>query len=119
MLNDLDVCVTGFPAARSRRIIMTVSRSLKGKCAVLKISGRIDTITAPKLEKEIREVFESFKEIVLDFSELDYISSAGLRVLVAIQKSLDNDHTMTITSCSDDILDIFEITGFIDVFTIK
>lgn len=78
----------------------------------IKVSGRLDTTTAPAFEKEIMDNIEGVKELVFDFSSLDYISSAGLRVLLKAKKIMLEQGTMTVTGCNEEIITIFEITGF-------
>ena len=98
---------------------MTISSKINGRRAVISITGRIDTITAPRLEREIKAVTEHTSELVLDFSSLDYISSAGLRSMLTSKKQLPKGCTMEITGCNDELYEIFEITGFNDIFDLK
>lgn len=81
------------------------------------LSGRLDTTTAPQLEEEL--VFDGVTELNLDFAELDYISSAGLRVLLAAQKVMNKQGAMKILNVNSDIMEVFEITGFSDILTIE
>ena len=81
------------------------------------LSGRLDTTTAPQLEEEL--VLEGVSELNLDFAELDYISSAGLRVLLAAQKVMNKQGAMKILNVNSDIMEVFEITGFSDILTIE
>ena len=82
--------------------------------------GRLDTTTAPDLEKELKELFEQgVSQLALDFEQLDYISSAGLRVLLYAQKSLSENGKMTIRNVKPEIMEVFDITGFIDILTIE
>ena len=77
------------------------------------ISGNIDTVTAPELDSQLQENLSGIKDLVLDFAAVDYISSAGLRViLMANQQLEDADGTMTIKNANDDVRDVFEMTGF-------
>ena len=77
------------------------------------ISGNIDTVTAPELDAKLQENITGVKDLVLDFAAVDYISSAGLRViLMANQQLEDADGTMTIKNANDDVRDVFEMTGF-------
>lgn len=85
----------------------------------LALEGRLDTTTAPSLEEKINESIEGVKEIVMDFEKLEYISSAGLRVLLSTQKVMNKQGEMVITNVCEDIMEVFEITGFTDVLTIK
>lgn len=81
--------------------------------------GRLDTVTAPDLEKVVREMGDDVKALNFDFANLEYISSAGLRVLLAAQKIMNAQGEMVISNVSDDIMEIFNITGFTDILTIK
>ena len=77
------------------------------------ISGNIDTITAPELDSQLQENISGIKDLVLDFAAVDYISSAGLRViLMANQQMEDVDGNMTVTNVNEDVRDVFEMTGF-------
>ncbi len=97
---------------------MTITKNLNGSKATLLVEGRLDTLTAPELEKEIQSVSQA-EELVIDFSHLEYISSAGLRVLLATHKEFVKKGGLSVTNASDSILDIFDITGFKDILDIK
>lgn len=86
---------------------------------IVSLNGRLDTTTAPQLEKELDQVLTSAKGLVFDFSGLEYISSAGLRILLKSQKAMNKQGTMKLKNVSDDIKEIFEITGFLDFLTIE
>ncbi|HIR03820.1 MAG: STAS domain-containing protein [Acutalibacteraceae bacterium] len=83
----------------------------------LTLEGRLDTSTAPMLEAEL-STMDGVTELVLDFAKLEYISSAGLRVLLATQKVMNKQGSMVIKNVNEVIMDIFQITGFIDILTI-
>ena len=85
----------------------------------ISLEGRLDTTTAPQLEKELETVLITAKELVLDFAKLEYISSAGLRVLLKAQKVMNKQGSMKLIHVSDDVKEIFEITGFVDILTIE
>ena len=85
----------------------------------ISLEGRLDTTTAPQLEKELENVLTTAKELVLDFAKLEYISSAGLRVLLKAQKVMNKQGSMKLIHVSDDVKEIFEITGFVDILTIE
>ena len=87
----------------------------------LKISpkGRLDTTTAPQLEGVLQESLDGVTELILDFADLKYISSAGLRVLLSAQKTMNKQGSMKICHVSSDIMEVFEITGFSDILTIE
>ena len=86
---------------------------------VLEITGRLDTITAPALDKTINENLGEIKSLILDFKNLEYISSAGLRVLLSTQKKLQQNGTMKLKNVREEVMEVFEITGFVDILTIE
>ena len=86
---------------------------------VMTLSGRLDTTTAPELEKAINNEGDELKNLVLDFKGVDYISSAGLRVLLTAQKKMNVQGHMELTNVSEAVMDIFEMTGFADILEIK
>ncbi len=98
---------------------MNLSKNVNGANAVISIEGRLDTVTAPELEKYIGEIIDGISELVLDFAKLEYISSAGLRVLLATEKTMAKQGKMVIKNVNDTINEIFEITGFSSVLTIE
>ena len=83
------------------------------------LEGRLDTTTAPDLELELRENLEGITELVLDLTSLEYMSSAGLRVLLSAQKTMNKQGSMVIRGANDVIMDIFEVTGFSEILTIE
>ncbi len=87
--------------------------------STFKVEGRLDTITAPELESAINEQGSSLKNLVLDFSGVDYISSAGLRVLLTAQKKMNIQGSMELINVSAPVMDIFEMTGFADILVIR
>lgn len=98
---------------------MTVTKTLEDKILNVKVDGRLDTATAPELEKELEGVLEEAEELVFDFEGLEYMSSAGLRILLATQKKMSAKGGMKVTNVNDVISEIFEITGFSDILTIE
>ena len=98
---------------------MNIVKNLDGSKLSLAVEGRLDTTTAPELEKELAESVEGVSELVFDLNALDYISSAGLRVLLAAQKRMNKQGSMVIRNAKEDIMDIFEVTGFCDILTIE
>jgi anti-sigma B factor antagonist len=98
---------------------MTVTKTLEDKILNVKVEGRLDTATAPELEKELEEVLGEAEELVFDFEGLEYMSSAGLRILLATQKKMSAKGGMKVTNVNDVISEIFEITGFSDILTIE
>ena len=85
----------------------------------LAIDGRLDTTTAPSLEKIINEDIEGTKDLILDMSGLEYISSAGLRVLLGAQKKMQKIGSMKLKNVSEEVMDVLEMTGFADILTIE
>lgn len=99
--------------------IMTIDKKLEGTKLEIILEGRLDTITAPALEKEIKQSLNGITELIFDFEKLEYISSAGLRVLLAAQKIMNKQGSMIIKNVNDVINDVFEVTGFSDILTIE
>ena len=83
----------------------------------VKLAGRLDTTTAPDLESQLKDGIESVKDLVLDFKDLDYISSAGLRVLLSLQKIMNAQGSMKLINVGEVIQEIFDVTGFSDILT--
>ncbi len=83
------------------------------------LEGRLDTVTSPQLEKEIQESLEGTTELILDFEKLEYISSAGLRVLLAAQRIMNKQGQMKVVKVNTMIQEIFEMTGFLDILTVE
>ena len=98
---------------------MNIDRSVEGTTTNLKISGRLDTSTAPELEATINTCLEGVEELVMDFEGLEYVSSAGLRVILKSQKIMNKQGSMKIINVNDTIMEVFDITGFADVLTIE
>ena len=83
------------------------------------LEGRLDTLTAPKLEAELRTSLSNVTRLIFDLSALEYISSAGLRVLLTAQKVMNRQDDMIVKGASDVIMEIFEVTGFVDILTLE
>ena len=98
---------------------MKITVDKKESALVVTLSGRLDTTTAPELEKALGSQLEGIESLTLDFGELAYISSAGLRVLLSAQKTMNRQGSMTVRNVSPEIMEIFEITGFADILTIQ
>lgn len=99
---------------------MKVTKIVNDDNITLQVAERVDTTTAPQLQYEIDKVTDETNKLVLDFKELIYISSAGLRVLLSAHKTmLKKEGSLVITNVSEDILEIFEVTGFSDILTIE
>jgi len=98
---------------------MTIDKKANGTELVMVISGRMDTTTAPQLEAELKSSLDGVDKLVLDFEKLEYVSSAGLRVILAAQKTMNKQGEMVIKNVSEVIMEVFEITGFVDILTIE
>lgn len=98
---------------------MTINKKSEGEKLTLTLSGRLDTNTAPALEAELKHSVDGVKELIFDFSDVEYISSAGLRILLAAQKVMNRQGSMKLTGVSADVMEVFEITGFSDILTIE
>ena len=98
---------------------MTIEKILNGTELNVKVSGRLDTTTAPELETALKESFDGAEKLILDFSELEYLSSAGLRVLLQAQKVMNKQGEMIVKNVNETVMEIFEVTGFSDVLTIE
>ena len=98
---------------------MTIEKTMTGTTAAMKIVGRLDTTTAPELEATIDGCAAGTKELVLDCSALEYVSSAGLRVILKAQKLMNAQGTMKLTHVNETIMEVFDITGFADILTIE
>lgn len=98
---------------------MTIEKNVNGEKLVIKLVGRLDTTTAPGLEAELKRSVNGVTKLVFDFSALEYLSSAGLRVLLAAQKVMNRQGEMIIRNVNETIAEIFEVTGFSDVLTIE
>ena len=98
---------------------MIIEKNLNGTELTITITGRLDTTTAPQLEAEFKQSITGVENLVLDFATLEYLSSAGLRVLLAAQKVMNKQGEMIIKNVNDTINEIFEVTGFIDILTIE
>ena len=98
---------------------MTIEKMTNGTELTVTLTGRLDTVTAPKLEAELKESTAGVESLVLDFAGLEYLSSAGLRVLLGAQKTMNKQGTMVVRNVNETIMEIFEVTGFCDVLTIE
>ncbi len=98
---------------------MTINKTTEGDKLTISLEGRLDTTTAPDLDAEVKSSTDGVKELVFDFANLDYISSAGLRVILSAQKTMDKQGSMVVTNVSDEVKEVFEITGFADILTIE
>ena len=98
---------------------MTIEMNKNEQEVVLMVAGRLDATTAPQLDKTIEEVVNGINSLILDLEGLEYISSAGLRVILIAQKKMQQIGSMTVKNVREEIMDIFEMTGFADILTIE
>lgn len=98
---------------------MTINKNVNGTECVLNLTGRLDTTTAPQLEAEIKTTVPGITLLTLDFEALEYLSSAGLRVILATQKIMNKQGKMVIKHVNETIMEVFEVTGFVDILTIQ
>lgn len=98
---------------------MTITKSLNGTEVTLSIAGRLDTTTAPELETEIKGCTDGATLLTLDFAALEYISSAGLRVLLSAQKVMAKQGKMVVKNVNETVMEVFDVTGFADILTIE
>ena len=99
--------------------MLNIQKTKEDDAILYQLEGRLDTVTAPELESALQESLDETTNLILDFEKLDYISSAGLRVLLSAQKILSNQGTMKVTHVNDTIMEIFEVTGFNEILTIE
>ena len=98
---------------------MTIEKKINNDAVTLIVSGRLDTQTAPELEAELDSVLAGLKELTFDMTNLEYVSSAGLRVILKAQKAMNAQGSMKLTGVNDSIMEVFDITGFLDILTIE
>lgn len=98
---------------------MTIEKNIQNENVTLTLSGRLDTATAPELEAVLDEVLENARELVFNLENLEYISSAGLRVILKAQKAMNTKGSMKLKGVNDSIMEVFDITGFLDILTIE
>ena len=98
---------------------MTITKQQNGSALSLALEGRLDTITSPELENELNASMDGAETLTLDFSGLDYVSSAGLRVLLAAYKRMAGKGGMKIRNVNEVVREVFEVTGFADILTIE
>ena len=98
---------------------MEIIKTVNTDSLEIALEGRLDTTTAPALEAAIKESIDGTKTLTLDFAKLEYISSAGLRVLLSAQKIMNKQGSMTVKNVCADIMEVFEITGFSDILTVE
>ena len=98
---------------------MTIDKNMNGNELIMVLSGRLDTMTAPQLEAELKQSIEGVETLIMDFNALEYLSSAGLRVILSAQKIMNKQGEMIVKNVNDTIMEIFDVTGFSDILTIE
>lgn len=98
---------------------MKIDKNVNGTTLTLNVEGRLDTMTAPELETALKSSIDGMTELVLDFEGLEYVSSAGLRVLLSAQKFMNKQGSMVIRNVGETVMEVFEVTGFSDILTIE
>lgn len=98
---------------------MTITKTAAANELTVKVAGRLDTTTAPGLDEELKKSLEGVKKLVMDFSELEYISSAGLRVIFSAHKVMNRQGEMVVRGANEDVMEVFEVTGSLDVLTVE
>ncbi len=98
---------------------MTIEKKMKGNALEIAVEGRLDTMTAPELEAELNKSLDGAETLTMDFSKLEYTSSAGLRVLLSAHKAMSAKGGMKVTHVNEIVQEVFEVTGFADILTIE
>ena len=98
---------------------MTINMDRNGTSLTVSLEGRLDTSTAPKLEAELKSALKGVRDLTIDLAELAYVSSAGLRVLLSAQKVMNRQGEMVVRNANDAVMDVFEVTGFVDILNIE
>ena len=99
--------------------MLNIEKKKDGKDLTVSLSGRLDTVTAPELESELASSLDDVENLVIDMTDLEYISSAGLRVLLTAQKTMNQKGTMKLINVNETVMEIFDVTGFVDILTIE
>ncbi len=99
--------------------MLNIQKTIQDGKAVLALSGRLDTTTAPELEQEVKATLDGADALTLDLEGLEYISSAGLRVVLTAQKAMAKRNGMKVIHVNETVMDVFEVTGFSDILTIE
>lgn len=97
---------------------MKIAKTQTGNNLTLALEGRLDTSTAPELENMLKNSLDGVRELTIDMASLDYLSSAGLRVLLGAQKTMNKQGSMKVANVNDTVMEIFEVTGFVDILTV-
>ena len=99
--------------------MLNIKKDAKGSNLAIALEGRLDTTTAPQFESELKESLGGVEDLVIDMKDLAYISSAGLRVLLSAQKVMNKQGSMVVRNASEEVKEIFDVTGFADILTIE
>lgn len=100
-------------------VMLNITKNIEDGKAVFILEGRLDTVTSPDLEEEVQAVVDDVTDMEMNFEKLEYISSAGLRILLSLEKIMSKKGSLRITHVNDAIMEIFEVTGFSDILTIE
>ena len=98
---------------------MTINTKQEGSKMTIALEGRLDTLTAPDLETVVKEQLHGISDLVIDLKDIVYVSSAGLRVLLAAQRIMNRQGSMVIRNANEDVMEIFDVTGFVDILNIE
>ena len=98
---------------------MTINKKLEGSKLTVALEGRLDTTTAPQLDADLSSSLNGVKELILDLKDLAYLSSAGLRTILSAQKKMNRQGAMEVHNVCETIMEVFELTGFVDILTIR
>ena len=98
---------------------MTIQNNKNGSALSLALEGRLDTTTAPELDEVLKGSLDGVTELTMDLEKLEYLSSAGLRVLLSAQKTMNKQGSMVVKNANETIMEIFDVTGFVDILTIE
>lgn len=98
---------------------MEILTTKKDDVLTVSLTGRLDTTTSPQLDEELKKSLDGIRELTIDLEGLEYISSAGLRILLSTQKTMNQQGTMKLINVSSMVMDVFEVTGFSDILTIE
>jgi anti-sigma B factor antagonist len=99
--------------------MLNIEKKQDGKDLTVALTGRLDTVTAPELESELAASLDDVENLVIDMTDLEYISSAGLRVLLTAQKTMNQKGSMKLINVNETVMEIFDVTGFVDILTIE
>jgi anti-sigma B factor antagonist len=107
------------PERQGGSVMLNIIQTKDEKKLVIRLEGRLDTVTAPELEETLKECLNDVDDLVYDMEKLEYISSAGLRLLLTSQKTMNRQGAMSLINVNDEVMEILEITGFSDILSIE